>query len=339
MAQQQTASRPESSQPSGIIGVWPLGTERVRQPHVFAGDPLDRADRQRRDNAWLEEQLGNPRSRFLPFFDLKVLVRGDTQLELGWLGPDSITHTREGAQPVLLGLHQGRAHFAFDATGSETLHDFVRGRTELDFEDGRQIAPQLSVPESGILAHAKSLVDWHARHSFCANCGAPTQPLSGGKERRCNQCRAHHFPRTDPVAIMLVYDGDRCLLGRNRRRVTRLYSALAGFVDQGESIEEAVRREVMEEAGIEVGAVHYHSSQPWPFPASLMIGCIAEAHSTDIDIDEHELAVVRWFHRTEVLSAFEHGGDTPDGFYLPNPIAIAHHLVKDWANGTWIPQA
>ena len=220
---------------------------------------------------------------------------------------------------------------------SVSLHDFVRSQADLDFEDGRQIAPQLSIPDSGILAHARALVDWHARHSFCANCGARTQPFSGGKERRCDACGAHHFPRTDPVAIMLVYDGDRCLLGRNRRRVTRLYSALAGFVDQGESIEEAVRREVMEEAGIEVGEVHYHSSQPWPFPASLMIGCIAQAHSTEIDIDEHELADVRWFHRTEVLAAFDHGGDTPDGFYLPNPIAIAHHLVKDWATGTWQP--
>ena len=137
---------------------------------------------------------------------------------------------------------------------------------------------------------------------------------------------------------MLVYDGDRCLLGRNSKRVTRLYSALAGFVDQGECIEEAVRREIMEEAGITVGQMYYHSSQPWPFPSSLMIGCMAEAISTDIDMDEHELADVRWFSRSEVIEAFARGGDTDGGFYLPNPIAIAHHLLKDWANDTWAPR-
>ena len=192
----------------------------------------------------------------------------------------------------------------------------------------RGIAPHLTLPESGLLAHAKSIVDWHARHRFCANCGAGTVPRLGGKERLCEACGAHHFPRTDPVVIMLVHHRDRCLLGRSRRRVTGLYSTLAGFIDQGESIEEAVRREVQEESGVRVGAVHYHSSQPWPFPSSLMIGCHGKALSTDIHIDNEEMTDVRWFSREEVRAALRR--DNPD-LQVPDAIAIAHHLIRAWA--------
>ena len=144
-------------------------------------------------------------------------------------------------------------------------------------------------------------------------------------------CGARHYPRTDPVVIMVVADGERCLLGRSARRVTGLYSALAGFVDQGESIEEAVRREVREEAGIRVGAVRYHSSQPWPFPSSLMIGCHGQALSRDITIDPEEMTAVEWFHRDDVRNAM--AGDHPD-LNLPGPIAIAHHLIRAWLDGT-----
>ncbi|MFT5446633.1 MAG: NAD+ diphosphatase [Gammaproteobacteria bacterium] len=309
----------------------------VQGPHVFSSDPLDRADRERRDEQWIEERLRDSTSRFLPFADMQVLVSSHSDAQLAWQDCNCLSDIRDGAEPVLLGCSEGVAHFAFDASGSDALPERIKDVVGLELEDPRGIATQLSLNESGLLAHAKALVDWHARHRFCANCGGTTKPRIGGKERRCTDCGAHHFPRTDPVAIMLVYDGDRCLLGRNARRVNKLYSALAGFVDQGECIEEAVRREVMEEAGIKVGRVDYHSSQPWPFPSSLMIGCIAQALSTDIVIDEHELADVRWFTREEVLEVFARGGDTEDGFYLPNPIAIAHHLIKDWATGIWSP--
>lgn len=305
----------------------------MQQPHVFSADPLDRADRERRDGQWIEARLADPTSRFLAFADMRVLVRHEPSAELGWQDRACLVHLRDGAEPVLLGNLNGVAYFAFDASGSAGLDEHLKQHPQLVLEEPRAIATQLSIAQSGLLAHAKSLVDWHARHRFCANCGGSTNARSGGKERRCVACDAAHFPRTDPVVIMLVHDGDRCLLGRNQRRVTRLYSALAGFVDQGESIEEAVRREIMEESGIKVGRVDYHSSQPWPFPSSLMIGCIAEALNTTIDFDEHELADVRWFGREEVLHAFEQGGETGEGFYLPNPIAIAHHLIKDWANG------
>ena len=150
------------------------------------------------------------------------------------------------------------------------------------FADARGVAPQLAPGEAGILAQARSLVNWHLRHGFCAVCGARTEVADGGYVRRCPACAAEHFPRTDPVVIMLVRDGEDCLLGRQAHFPAGVYSALAGFVEPGETIEEAVRREVMEEAGIEVGEVDYHSSQPWPFPASLMIGCIAKAASRRI---------------------------------------------------------
>ena len=302
---------------------------------MFSGDPLDRADRERRDEQWIDARLADTTSRFLVFADMRVLVRRESSVELAWQDRDCLAHLRDGATPVLLGNLDGVAHFAFDATGSAELTEHVNDHQELVLEDPRAVATQLSIAQSGLLAHAKSLVDWHARHGFCASCGGSTSSRDGGKERRCVSCDAHHFPRTDPVVTMLVHDGDRCLLGRNRQRVTRLYSALAGFVDQGESIEEAVRREIKEESGVDVGRVAYHSSQPWPFPSSLMIGCIAEALSTDIEIDEHELADVRWFSREEVQAAFAQDGETEEGFYLPNPIAIAHYLIKDWVNGNW----
>ena len=190
----------------------------------------------------------------------------------------------------------------------------------------------LASAETGILAQARSHLDWHARHGFCSVCGHPTDSKRGGQVRECPACSAQHFPRTDPVVITVVGDAasDRCLLGQSRGRLSRLrmYSALAGFVDQGESIEEAVAREVMEEAGIRVKNVRYHSSQPWPFPCSLMIGCLADAATTTIRMDDEEMSDVHWFDRQEVLLALE---EKSERLSVPGPIAIAHHLIKAWA--------
>lgn len=201
-----------------------------------------------------------------------------------------------------------------------------------EFTDARAAAETIPTTQSGILAQAKANLDWHLRHRHCARCGSSTRAKRGGQVRQCASCNAEHFPRTDPVVISLVTNGNRCLLGQSagRLRSMRMYSALAGFMDQGESMEEAVRREVMEEAGIQVGEVAYHSSQPWPFPSSLMIGSHAQALSTDIDIDEFEMTDVRWFKRSDVISALNH--TNPD-LRVPGPIAIAHHLIKAWAHG------
>jgi NAD+ diphosphatase len=300
--------------------------------HVFAGNPLDRSDAQRRDQQWLDAQATNPQSRFLPLWQLNVLIRSKSETRLGWLSPTEIKRLEIDVPPIFLGLLEGVAHFAIDVS---QLGDPPR-ELNLDeacrFEEARTAATHLSLAEAGILAQSRAQIDWHRRHQFCGVCGQRTVQGRGGHVRQCPACKAEHFPRTDPVAIMVVSDGDRCLLGQSRGRLSRTgtYSALAGFIDQGESIEEAVRREVKEEAGIEVGEVRYHSSQPWPFPSSLMIGCHGIALTTEIHMDDGEMTDVRWFSRDEVLSALK--GENPD-LRVPAPIAIAHHLIKAWAEG------
>ena len=301
-------------------------------PHVFAGNPLDRGDVQRRDQQWLEAQAANPRSRFLPLWQLNVLIHSRSETRLGWLSPTEINGLAIAVPPVFLGQLESVAHFAIDISQLDDPQHELHLDESWRFEEARAAATLLSHAEAGILAQSRAQLDWHRRHQFCSVCGQRTAQGRGGHVRQCPACKAEHFPRTDPVAIMVVSDGERCLLGQSRGRLSRTgtYSALAGFIDQGESIEEAVRREVREEAGIEVGLVRYHSSQPWPFPSSLMIGCHATALTTDIHKDDGEMTDVRWFNREEVLSALK--GEHPH-LRVPAPIAIAHHLIKAWADG------
>jgi NAD+ diphosphatase len=207
----------------------------------------------------------------------------------------------------------------------------VPGREDLKLIDLRSIAVGGLVPhdQAAMLAAAKALMHWHARHRFCANCGALTEVAVAGWRRDCKVCQATHFPRTDPVVIMLAIDGDACLLGRQPRFPKGMYSALAGFVEPGETIEAAVRREISEEAGVACGAVQYFASQPWPFPASLMIGCFAEASSRSVKVDHVELEDARWFSREEAVAMLEKRH--PDRLAAPMLVAIAHHLLKRWA--------
>ncbi|MCH7799973.1 MAG: NAD(+) diphosphatase [Chloroflexi bacterium] len=300
--------------------------------HVFAGNPLDRGERERRDEGWIVDRTKDKQSRFLPMRDLNVLVSDDSDVSLAWIGTDEIDGFDLDTRYIFLGLMDGVAHFALDVSGLNGglgQLDSMEGRR---YEDVRTAAGHLSGPEAGMAAQARAQLDWNRRHAFCSVCGHKTEIGRGGQVRNCPECKAHHFPRTDPVVIMLVHDGDRCLLGQSRGRLSRMrtYSALAGFMDQAEAIEEAVRREVMEEAGIRVKNVRYHSSQPWPFPSSLMIGCHAEAASTEISMDDEEMTDVRWFQRDEVLAALEGKSET---LVIPGSIAIAHHLIRAWANG------
>ena len=307
-------------------------------PHTFAGNPLDRAANKRRDPAEIERLSGLPESRFLPLWNLRALVIAEGEPRLAWQPLSDLDAFAGGnSDLVFLGLDGGQPHFAVGVTGENDPAEggLLSGRG--NFEEARPLASQMPAGEAAVLAQARALVDWHARHQFCAVCGSPTTFGEAGYMRACQNeaCKAQHFPRTDPVVIMLISLGDRCLLGRNKRFPTRKrYSALAGFVEAGESIEEAVRREVFEESGIVVGNVSYHSSQPWPFPSSLMIGCSGQAESEDINIDPDELQDARWVPRAEVRACFESEDyvSADGGLEIPPPDAIAHHLIKSWVD-------
>ena len=242
--------------------------------------------------------------------------------------PDEARALAPTAESVFLGLAEdaGRFGLALDPDATKAL----KGNPDFFVTDLRSIAVQgLVGPEHlAPLAEAKALLAWHARHRFCANCGAATKVLQAGWKRECPSCKVEHFPRTDPVVIMLAIDGDRCLLGRAGRFVANMWSCLAGFVEPGESIEEAARRETLEEAGIVCGEVKYFRSQPWPFPMSLMIGCHARATNSDIKVDREELEDARWFTRDETALMFV--GRHPEGISIPPPIAIAHHIIRAW---------
>jgi NAD+ diphosphatase len=232
------------------------------------------------------------------------------------------------AETAFLGLIDGAPLFAvaIEPTTATALKD----DSAFEVTDLRSIAVRGLIEADHLppLAEGKALLNWHARHRFCPNCGAATQAVEAGWRRDCPACKSQHFPRTDPVAIMLPVAGDRCVLGRSHRFQPGMWSCLAGYIEPGEAIEDAVRRETREEAGIVCGRVAYFRSQPWPFPTSLMIGCHAEAISHEIVLDHNELADARWFDREEVASmiARKH----PDGFTAPAPVAIAYHIIRAW---------
>jgi NAD+ diphosphatase len=231
---------------------------------------------------------------------------------------------------VFLGLLEGDPRFGYGLQPATA--DALKTRNDLHVTDLRSIAVQGLVEPVHLppIAEAKAVLHWHLRHRFCPNCGAPTQTVSAGWKRDCPQCKAEHFPRTDPVAIMLAIDGERCLLGRSPRFLPTMWSCLAGFMEPGEAIEDAVRRETREEAGITCGRVVYFHSQPWPFPSTLMIGCHAEALTHEIVVDHAELDDARWFSKAEVATMLMRRH--PDGLTTPPPVAIAHHLIRAWVD-------
>ena len=313
----------------------------------FAVNPLDRVSDRREDAAFLEALRGRDDARALLICrDTPVLKRrADGYDPLFLLGEvDAIGATRVGA---LLGLGPaGAPVFAtlledgaveLRADGGDGFLDrrvmVAPGRADLALVDMRSIAVQgLLAPELiGMFGQAKALMHWHVRHGHCANCGAATRVAAAGWRRECDSCKAQHFPRTDPVVIMLAVDGDNCLLGRQARFPKAMYSCLAGFLEPGETIEDAVRREIFEEAGILCGDVAYLASQPWPFPASLMIGCLAQATTRALTIDAVELEDARWFSREEAASML--AGRHPGKLLAPHPMAIANHLLRAWVEG------
>ena len=299
--------------------------------NFYSGAPVHRVSHLRADADWLARRLNDPASRLYPVWrDRNMVAAGrpeDATVRAGYVTvARAAVLIERGHLVALLGESDGVAHFAVDLSHLDdplTVPELAEGG---EFANLREVSPALGQGEAALLAYAKGLMHWHSRHLYCGICGHPTESRSGGHVRVCTNpnCGASHFPRTDPAVIMLVSRGDRCLMGHNRRFPQKLYSALAGFVEPGESLEEAVAREVMEETGIEVGAVHYHSSQPWPFPASIMLGFHAEGLSEEIIVDNDELKDARWFSRDEVRN-FE-----ALGLMLPRPDSIARQLVEHW---------
>ena len=302
----------------------------------FSGSPLNRASDKRTDPNWIESKRRDPSSLVLPIWRLEPFLlepeNSGPPIELGLLRPE-IADSIAGAEApcIFLGLDGDRAVFALDV--SETADPTNPGPLAGlgSFRDARTAAQMVSIKDAAIIAQAKALIDWHQRHGFCPRCGAPTQLMDAGYRRLCGKCNAEHFPRVDPVVIMLATHGEACLVGRGKQFPPGMFSALAGFVEPGETIEEAVRRELMEEASLKVGEVTYYATQPWPFPSSLMIGCFAQAANRDAKPDETELAEVRWLERGVARDLIE--GGSHDGLRVPPPIAIAHHLIKAWALG------
>lgn len=240
--------------------------------------------------------------------------------------PQELASIATAPERIFLGLQDRAARFGLSL--APELAESIKSDARYVVTDLRSIAVQgLVAPEHlAPLAEAKALLHWHARHRFCSNCGHMTNMVQGGWRRDCSECRAQHFPRTDPVVIMLAIRGDQCLLGRQSRFAPGVWSCLAGFVEPGESMEEAARRETLEEAGILCGHVKYFASQPWPFPSSLMIGCHAEAISDAITVDQTELEDARWFSRDEAAAMLMR--QHPDGLITPPPVAIAHHIIR-----------
>ncbi|MBP2230322.1 NAD+ diphosphatase [Azospirillum agricola] len=295
------------------------------RPNVYAGVPLDRAALRRKNEAWLTEAWHSPDARILPVWQSRSFVTGPADAARVVLVPAGAALE---AVPIFLGLLDEAPIFAVDLSILESPETLPALQDLGRFEDLRSVGPLMPEDEAALCAYARGMAWWNARHRFCGVCGAPAASAEAGHVRICTDpaCATHHFPRTDPAVIMLVHDGgDRMVLGRQSRFPPGMHSVLAGFVEPGESLEEAVIREVREEVGLTVTDVRYQSSQPWPFPSSLMLGFTARATSFDIETGQDELESAHWYDRAMLRDLVP-----SEEFRLPRRDSIAHRLVAEW---------
>ncbi len=296
--------------------------------NFYAGLGLDRAGARRRDAGWIAERLADPSSRLFPVWRAQnFVVAGDDPTPAPLAVSTAAPLLEVANEVVLLGLAGDIACFALELSHIETPETLPPLAGAGRFADLRSIGPLLPQAEGSLLAYARGLTHWHRRHRFCGVCGSPTESADAGHLRRCANpdCGAEHFPRTDPAVIMAVAHRDRLLLGRQASWPPGMHSVLAGFVEPGESLEEAVAREVLEEVGVAVVDVRYLSSQPWPFPASIMLGFTAEALGPELRIDKSEIDRADWYSRAELRASPE-----DERFRLPRRDSIARRLVDDW---------
>ncbi len=294
----------------------------MKRSNFLSGLELDRAPALRSSPERLEEAWSRPDTLVVPVWRSKHLVLREDVTTIRLLHTRELESYREAR--VLLGTSGSAAFFAVDLSPLEEPAETL-GLSPVHAMLGlREVAPLVSQSDGALLAYASGILSWHRKNTFCGSCGSATASTQGGHVRVCSNdgCREQHFPRTDPAVIMLVTDGERALLGRQSVWPSRVYSTLAGFVEPGESLEEAVRREVFEETSVEIEDVHYHSSQPWPFPSSLMLGFEARATTREVRLAPDELEDARWFTREEVRQR--------QGVELPSTISIARRLIEDW---------
>ena len=311
----------------------------MTRPNVYSGAGLDRADHLRGDDGAMGRILSDPATRFVAVWRSHNLVttgaaRSGTAVT--WLsGERALALAARAGERVFLGLEvtASQAYVALDFSEHEAPQAELALEDQGEFRDLREVGALLPQRDGSILAYARGLMHWHRHHRFCGRCGAPTESRKGGHLRVCTRsaCNHEHFPRTDPAVIMLVHDGEACVLGRRPNWPPGLHSTLAGFVEPGESLEEAVAREVLEEAGLTVplAGIRYNSSQPWPFPASLMLGFHARAEQAPLTVYDDELESAGWFSRERLLD-LKKRGDGDDELRLPRQDSIARRLIEDW---------
>lgn len=294
----------------------------------FIANPIDRAAHLRTKPDRLLALERHPDARVYVVHRDSLLLKHDTSGSRALLSLEEARALGAGEPPFFLGLDEEAAVFGMGLNAAAA--DAIAGQRDVTLENIRMLAATGGVAENQLsrVAMAKSLAGWHQRHGFCANCGAPTVVVQAGWRRDCPTCNAEHFPRTDPVVIMMVTTQERCLLGRQPQFPPMMWSCLAGFVEAAETIEDAVRREIFEESNIRCTDVRYYKSQPWPYPSSLMIGCTARALNTDIVVDTTELEDARWFDRAEVMTMLQ--GSHSEGIVAPQRVAIARHLLEQW---------
>lgn len=288
--------------------------------NIFAGAYVDRSGHLRKDSQWLADAIKNPESLFVPIWRDKCLAKGEP-FRTVMLQLDDVKDYLDALDIIFLGLFRDKPAFAINVGKDEEAPFADVG----EFHDLRYLGSVLPADEANLVAHARALVVWHRYQKYCGHCGSETRAESGGNTRLCiaENCGRQLFPRVDPAVIVLVSDRDRCLLGRQTGWPDDRYSTIAGFAEPGESLEDAVQREVFEETNIDTRDIRYHSSQPWPFPSALMLGFTATATSFDIKLNDEELEDAQWFTRKQMLSGFPK---------LPYQLSIARRLVDDWLN-------
>ncbi len=295
-------------------------------PNWFANNPLERLNNEKDQSKFVEARLKDPDSMLVPLWRGDPLIADD---KAAFLSAAAIGEFPKNAPIVFLGLQKGRAYFGVDASSAAESPEAAPFADIGEYMPIRAAAGMISRDDLAIIGHARWLTEWHRDHPFCAKCGAATDMIEGGAKRQCPNCEAEHFPRSDPVAIVLAVHEDACLLGRSPHFPPGFLSALAGFVEAAETPEEAAKREIFEEAGVRLTNVRYQFSQPWPFPSSMMMGFIADAEDRTLTLDTDEIEEAKWVSLADIKALLY--GEERGGVYVPPTFTIARQLLERWA--------